>query len=228
MRGGGAAGLPSSMTLGGFSTCRVGAASTRGCAHDPLIPRCQSTPTEGPAPFQSPRRRPGRGCRSGTIHRAGSRVRGSGARSTSGSTNGSGRRPLSDAATPDRTSTRPPPTYVAHSALDGVLGGGVTYGNPTKASRDGSGAIDLACAIAADLESDVAFTAYARIPPFVRGFDQREWILGFTATAPNLVTAHPHIAVANTYLGPPAPPFPPVPPLVPPAVPVFVPPGKSP
>ncbi len=89
---------------------------------------------------------------------------------------------------------------------------GVNYGNPNNASRDRSGAlhgvaIDLACAIATDLEADVAFTAYPGIAPLLRGFDQREWILGFTVTAPNLVTAHPHIGVENTYLVPAASPF---------------------
>jgi polar amino acid transport system substrate-binding protein len=106
----------------------------------------------------------------------------------------------------------PPPAVVAQLVPDGVLRVGVNYGNPNNASRDGSGAlrgvaIDLACVIAADLEADVAFTAYAGIPTLLQGFDRREWILGFTATAPNLATAHPHIGVDNTYLVPASSPF---------------------
>jgi polar amino acid transport system substrate-binding protein len=106
----------------------------------------------------------------------------------------------------------PPPAVVAQLVPDGVLRVGVNYGNPNNASRDGSGAlhgvaIDLACVIAADLEADVAFTAYAGIPTLLQGFDRREWILGFTAMAPNLATAHPHIGVDNTYLVPASSPF---------------------
>lgn len=94
---------------------------------------------------------------------------------------------------------------VAQLVPDGVLRVGVNYGNPNNASRDGSGAlhgvaIDLSCVLAADLGADVAFTAYDGIPTLLQGFDRREWILGFTATAPNLATAHPHIGVENTYL----------------------------
>lgn len=97
-------------------------------------------------------------------------------------------------------------------APDGVLRVGVNYGNPNNASRDGSGvlrgvAIDLACAIAADLGVDVAFTGYGGIPTLQQGFDRGEWILGFTATAPNLATAHPHLGVENTYLVPGNAPF---------------------
>jgi polar amino acid transport system substrate-binding protein len=111
-----------------------------------------------------------------------------------------------------RRGDAPPPLYVAQLAPDGVLRVGVNYGNPNNASRDGSGnlhgvAIDLACVIAADLEADVAFTAYSGIPPLLKGFDQREWVLGFTTTAPNLATAHPHIGVENTYLVPEDSPF---------------------
>lgn len=88
---------------------------------------------------------------------------------------------------------------------DGILRVGVNYGNPNNASRDGSGvlrgvAIDLACAIAAELRADVAFSAYNGIPPLLQGFDRGEWTLGFTATAPTLATAHPHLGVENTYL----------------------------
>ncbi|HXB57292.1 MAG TPA: transporter substrate-binding domain-containing protein [Vicinamibacteria bacterium] len=105
-----------------------------------------------------------------------------------------------------------PPAYLAQLAPDGILRVGVNYGNPNNASRDGSGtlhgvAIDLACVIAADLEADVAFIAYSGIPPLLRGFDQREWVLGFTASAPNLATAHPHIGVENSYLVPAGSPF---------------------
>jgi polar amino acid transport system substrate-binding protein len=90
-------------------------------------------------------------------------------------------------------------------APDGVLRVGVNYGNPNNASRDGSGvlrgvAIDLACAIAAELRVDVAFSAYSGIPPLLQGFDRGEWMVGFTATAANLTTAHPHLGVENTYL----------------------------
>lgn len=106
----------------------------------------------------------------------------------------------------------PPSAVVAQLVPDGVLRVGVNYGNPNNASRDGSGAlhgvaIDLACVIAADLGADVAFAAYAGIPPLLQGFAQREWILGFTASAPNLATAHPHIGVENTYLVPASSPF---------------------
>jgi polar amino acid transport system substrate-binding protein len=111
-----------------------------------------------------------------------------------------------------RRGDAPPPAYVAQLAPDGILRVGVNYGNPNNASRDGSGnlhgvAIDLACVIAADLEADLVFAAYSGIPPLLRGFDQREWVLGFTATAPNLATAHPHIGVENTYLVPAGSPF---------------------
>jgi polar amino acid transport system substrate-binding protein len=105
-----------------------------------------------------------------------------------------------------------PPAFLTQLAPDGVLRVGVNYGNPNNASRDGSGvlhgvAIDLACVLAADLDADVAFTAYSGIPKFLQGFDQREWTLGFTATAPNLAAAHPHIGVENTYLVPAGSPF---------------------
>jgi polar amino acid transport system substrate-binding protein len=88
---------------------------------------------------------------------------------------------------------------------DGVLRVGVNYGNPNNASRDASGtlrgvAIDLACAIAADLNVDIAFSAYSGIPPLLQGFERGEWIIGFTATAPNLAQANPHLGVENTYL----------------------------
>ncbi len=117
----------------------------------------------------------------------------------------------SDAARVRRASPHPP-AYLAQLAPDGLLRVGVNYGNPNNATRDGSGtlhgvAIDLACAIAADLEAEVAFIAYSGIPPLLRGFDQREWVLGFTAAAPNLATAHPHIGVENTYLVPAGSPF---------------------
>jgi polar amino acid transport system substrate-binding protein len=111
-----------------------------------------------------------------------------------------------------RRGDQPPPAYVEQLAPDGIVRVGVNYGNPNNASRDGSGilhgvAIDLACVIAADLAADVSFTAYSGIPPLLKGFDQREWVLGFTASAPNLATAHPHIGVENSYLVPADSPF---------------------
>jgi polar amino acid transport system substrate-binding protein len=98
-----------------------------------------------------------------------------------------------------------PPLAEQHLTSDGVLRVGVNYGNPNNASRDASGtlrgvAIDLACAVAADLNVDIAFSAYSGIPPLLQGFDRGEWTVGFTATTPTLATAHPHLGVENTYL----------------------------
>jgi ABC-type amino acid transport substrate-binding protein len=98
-----------------------------------------------------------------------------------------------------------PPLAEQQLTSDGVLRVGVNYGNPNNASRDASGtlrgvAIDLACAVAADLNVDIAFSAYSGIPPLLQGFDRGEWTVGFTATTPTLATAHPHLGVENTYL----------------------------
>jgi polar amino acid transport system substrate-binding protein len=98
-----------------------------------------------------------------------------------------------------------PSTARERLAPQGVLRVGVNYGNPNNASRDASGtlrgvAIDLACAIAAELRVDVAFSAYSGIPPLLQGFDRGEWVVGFTATSPNLAPAKPHLGVENTYL----------------------------
>jgi polar amino acid transport system substrate-binding protein len=99
-------------------------------------------------------------------------------------------------------------------APTGTLLVGVNYGNGSNATRDDAGllhgvAIDLACVLAQRLGVEVQFIGYPAAAPMLQGYDNGEWTVGFSFSPdfappppPDLLYAHPHIGVANTYLVP--------------------------